>query len=262
MIHLAKLKTRTSLQYQNSKPASRTVIGLGIGLTIVALSACSSLLPANVPPPMLYSFDTVQTNAITKAAVPPEANVVNIGPTLIVSVPRAAAGFDTQQMMYMRQPHQLEYFRESQWVDTPAAMLLPLAVGAIEQSGRFGAVMQSPTTIASQYRLDLEVVRLQQEFFSQPSRVHFTLRAYLSDTTSHQIIAWREFDTNVNAETDNPYGGVVAANQAIRTTLIALASFCANHLKNLSESPADLASPSANPLAPKAASKLPRPDQR
>ena len=267
MINLAKPKTGTSLQYQFSKLASRKAIGLSISLTVVAiltLSACSSLLPANVPPPMLYSFDAVQTNVNTKPIVSLPAKSANAisGPTLTVSIPRAAAGFDTQQMMYMRQPHQLEYFRESQWVDTPAAMLLPLAVNAIEQSGRFGAVMQSPTTIVSQYRLDLEVVRLQQEFFSQPSRVHFTLRAHLSDIASHKIIAWREFDTNVNTESDNSYGGVVAANQAIRTTLIELASFCADTLKNSSESSAESATVPATQSAAGSAFKRPAPDRR
>jgi cholesterol transport system auxiliary component len=75
-------------------------------------------------------------------------------------------------------------------------------------------------------RLDTEVLRLQHEFLSKPSRVRFTLRAYLVDNVTRRVLASREFDETVPAATEDPYGGVVAANRAVRTVLERLASFC------------------------------------
>lgn len=157
-------------------------------------------------------------------------------PSLVVNVPRAAAGFDNHQIAYVRQAHKLEYFRQSEWVEAPAAMLAPMIVGALERGGKFNAVVRSPTSITGQLRLDLEIVRLQQEFYTVPSQVHFTLRAHLLDATTRKVIAWREFDTLVASPSEDPYGGVLAANNAARIVIEELASFCAQASENLQKS--------------------------
>jgi cholesterol transport system auxiliary component len=186
------------------------------------LSGCSMLLPANSPPPTLFSFDSPETVMQMK----PTAPLKNGAPTLIVSIPRAAPGFDSYQIVYIRRAHTFEYFRQSQWVDTPANMLAPLVVAALEGSGGFSAVIQSPTSVAGQLRLDLEIVRLQNEFFMLPSQAHFTLRAHLVDTSSRQVAAWREFDAMVPASSEDPYGSVLAANNAVRNVIKELVLFC------------------------------------
>ena len=40
------------------------------------------------------------------------------------------------------------------------------------------------------------------------------------------MVAWREFDESVTAKTDNPAGGVLAANQAVNNVLDQLTVFC------------------------------------
>jgi cholesterol transport system auxiliary component len=57
--------------------------------------------------------------------------------------------------------------------------------------------------------------------------VRFTLRAYLVDNSTRRVLAWREFDEGVAAASENPYGGVVAANRAVQSVLQQLAGFCA-----------------------------------
>jgi len=85
----------------------------------------------------------------------------------------------------------------------------------------------TPSAAAGDLRLDTEVVRLQQDFASQPSGVRFTLRAYVVDNTTRRVLAWREFDETAAAASEDPYGGVVAANQVVQTVLGRLAVFCA-----------------------------------
>ena len=51
---------------------------------------------------------------------------------------------------------------------------------------------------------------------AQPGRVVFTLRAYLVDTASRQVIASREFNETVVASSETPYAGVVAAKQPVQ----------------------------------------------
>jgi cholesterol transport system auxiliary component len=114
-------------------------------------------------------------------------------------------------------------------------MLAPLVVAALEGSGGFSAVIQSPTSVAGQLRLDLEIVRLQHEFLMLPSQAHFTLRAHLLDTGTRQVVAWREFDVMIPAPSEDPYGGVLAANTAVRSVIKELAVFCRQTAVNFPE---------------------------
>ena len=57
--------------------------------------------------------------------------------------------------------------------------------------------------------------------------MHFTLRAYLLNDKTRRVLAWREFDVTEAAASENPYGGVLAANRAAQTLLDQLAQFCA-----------------------------------
>ena len=154
-------------------------------------------------------------------------------PTLVISPPRAAAGFDSQRIIYLRDAYKLEYFANSEWVDPPPRMLGPLLASALERSGAFRAVIQAPGSASGDLRLDTQVIRLQQEFQTRPSRARFTLRAYLVDDKSRRVVAWREFEAEVPAASDDPYGGVVAANQAVQMVLADLSAFCAEAARGL-----------------------------
>jgi cholesterol transport system auxiliary component len=58
-----------------------------------------------------------------------------------------------------------------------------------------------------------------------PSRVRFTLRATLVDERTRRVIAVREFENSIAATTEDPYGGVVAANRAVQGALADLSLF-------------------------------------
>lgn len=192
---------------------------------VAALGGCSaSLLPKPAEQPALYAL-TDAAPAAPAAAAPRAAAAAK--PTLLINPPRAAAGFDTRHIVYLRQPHQIEYFAYSQWVDTPAQMLAPLIARQVERSGAFDAVLLAPTAAAGEMRLDTEVVRLQQDFGTTPSQVRFTLRAVLLDSRTRRVIAVREFDASVPAPSDDAPGGVAAANLAVQNVLAELAAFAA-----------------------------------
>ena len=193
------------------------------GLSLLAVCACSALRPGATPHPAFYSLEG--TRGAAPAATPITSPAA--APTLIINPGHAAAGFDSPRIIYVRETHKLEYFAHSEWVDPPARMLAPLLVAAVENSGAFRAVVLTPSAAAGDLRLDTEIIRLQHEFRTQPSRVRFTLRAYLVDDKTRRVLAWREFDAAVSAASEDPYGGVVAANRAVQIVLENLSAFCA-----------------------------------
>jgi cholesterol transport system auxiliary component len=170
-----------------------------------------------------YSLDAVHHELATLRE--PEATASR-RPTLIVNPTHAAAGYDSQRILYVRMPHQLEYYAHSEWIDTPARMLTPLIVAAIERSGGYQAVVFTPSAAVGELRLDTEIVRLQHEYDNQPGRVRFTLRAYIVDTKSRQVLGWHEFDEVVDVQSSGPYGVVIASNQAVNTAVEKLTIFC------------------------------------
>jgi cholesterol transport system auxiliary component len=193
-------------------------------LSIALVCGCSTIREAVVPSAHPNYYSLAEAGSVPSPAAPRAAGAAL---TLIVNPPHAAAGFDSQRMMYVRHAGQLEYFAYNEWIDTPARMLAPLIVTAVEGSGAFRAVVQTPSPASGDLRLDTEVLRLQHEFLSTPSVVRFTLRAYLIESATRRVVASREFEATAASASEDPQGGVVAAAKAVKSVLAQLATFCA-----------------------------------
>ncbi len=211
------------MMIMNKSHATQVERMIAIGLCLSALVACSALQPTSTPPTTFYSLDNSTSTAPKMAAASAKPALTTT--TLVINPPHAAAGFDGPHIIYVREPHKLEYFAHSEWVDPPARMLTALLVAAIEKTGSFGAVVLTPGAASGELRLDTEIIRLQHEFQTSPSRVRFTLRATLVDDKSRRVLAWREFDAIEPASSEDPYGGVLAANRAVQTVLDDLSQF-------------------------------------
>lgn len=140
-------------------------------------------------------------------------------PTLLVSLPEPAPGFETSRMVYVKMPHELNFYAASQWVESPAAMLAPLIVQRLESSGLWGAVAHIPTPVRGDLRLDIGEVALAQEFFQEPSRVRLSLRAQVLTIFDPHVLGTRRFDIREEAPSEDAYGGVLAAQRAVRQLL-------------------------------------------
>ncbi len=196
-------------------PSSRGALQAALGTVMVGLIACVSLGPET--PPTRYELQAEFEGQ----------PVAGPGPALVVAVPTAAPGFDGPRIVYVRRSHELEFFSRSEWVDAPARMFAPLLVRALERSGRFQAVAEARSAAAAGLRLESDIVRLQHEFTVRPSRVRLTVRVRLSDVASRRVLGAREFEAVEEAPSDDPYGGVVAANRAVRQVLDDIVAYCA-----------------------------------
>jgi cholesterol transport system auxiliary component len=185
------------------------------------LSACGVLQPVKQEIPNTYALEA-------RFEARPRSAGLDI---LEVSLPRARSGYDSARMAYVRKPHELEYFTKNQWVDTPARMLAPIMIQAIDSSGAFRAVVGNRTGALANWRLETEIVRLQQDFLSTPSRMRLSIRAQLIDVDNRRVQASRDFDAEEITASEDPYGGVVAANHAVERIMGELATFCADQIK-------------------------------
>ena len=193
----------------------------GAALLLLALTICGcSIKPAETVAARAYllnpniSIDKVPANPGRSDAA-----------TLLISTPKAQPGFDSARMAYLLRPNEVNYFAVNRWVDAPARMLARPLTQAMEGTGLWRAVVQAPTTARTDYRLDCENLALEQQFFSNPSRVRVALRAQLVELKSRQIIAAREFEVFETAASEDAYGGVIATDKAVATLLQQLAAW-------------------------------------
>lgn len=199
---------------------------IAAALVALVLAGCSTLRPTEAEPVRTY---------LLEAQFDRTAQVKPIPLVLAVSPPRAAPGYDTERMAFVRQPHRLEYFAKNRWAETPAKMLGPLLVRALEQRTGFKAVTPAGGMVKGDLRLDTEITLLQQEFTPSPSRLHMKLRVQLVEQASYRVLATQVFDAVEAAPADDPYGGVVAANRMLPRLLGQIADFAAMNGASLSE---------------------------
>jgi cholesterol transport system auxiliary component len=150
-------------------------------------------------------------------------------PVILITVPRAHGGYGTSRIAYMKEDYGLRYYTRSRWADNPARMLAPLLADAVQATGQFQALYATPGSVSADFRLDTELVRFHQDFRSLPSEMHITLRAQLIDLSNGEVLATLLVDRSMTADTDDAFGGVVAANRLLGQVLDELAQFCVSN---------------------------------
>lgn len=227
------MKRHPTFPQRSVAPRSVARVAAACGLLLLAitcltlLTACgASLLPQPAQPPAQFTL------AGSDSLRPPPATARASAPALLVAVPRAAPGYDSRRMVYQRRPQQLEAFAFHEWVDSPAQMLAPLLVRALQHSGAFRVVLLAPSAAQAGWRLETELIHLHQDFAARPSQLRLALRAVLLDAATRQVIAWRDFELAVAAAGDDPVAGAAAAHQATRQLLQAVAAFAAGQAAN------------------------------
>lgn len=204
----------------------KLAVRIATALLALVLAGCATLRPTEAGSVRTYLLD---------AQIDRTEQVKPIPLVLTVSPPRAAPGYDTMRMAFVRQPHRLEYFAKNCWTETPAKMLGSLLVRTLELRTGFKAVTPADSVVKGDVRLDVEITLLQQEFTASPSRLHMKLRVQLVEQASYRVLATQVFDEVETAPTDDPYGGVLAANRMLPRLFGQIADFAALNGIALSE---------------------------
>jgi len=201
------------------------ILGI-VRLTLLLMITACSLGPTETTAPRSYFLNPEITWKN------PHGSGERIGASvLLITQPKAQAGFDTARMAYLLRPYEVNYYGFNQWADTPARLLHRILVENLDKSGLWSAVLQTPSTVPAQYRLDCDNLILEQQFFSNPSRIRLALRAQLIETKKQSILASRYFELLEPAPSEDAYGGVLAANQATAKLLAQMAEWLDSALR-------------------------------
>ena len=177
------------------------------------LTACS---PVKTEVSDQYKLEAYSSKVLAKH----KSNV-----TILVSLPEALAGNQTEQMHYLQKPYELSTFVHNAWISSPANMLYPLMTQSLQKSGYFYAVISGPYVDKADDRLDTQIIELQQNFLVKPSVVELVVKVMLTHIADNRVIASRIIRERRACPADTPYGGVIAANKATQAFTADMAAF-------------------------------------
>jgi len=184
-------------------------------ISVTLLSGCSGLSTQNTTKTYVLHVDT--------QALPSSDKKNKSKQVLQVAIPKAAAGFDSPALLYLKQDYELNEYSKSRWIDTPARMLLPLLVQSLEHSQQFAAVLSaSNAQLGGELRLETEIIRLQQDFRHTPTQIELVVRVHVLDMVKHEILLAKTISITKIAPTADAQGGVMASNAAIEAFLTQL----------------------------------------
>jgi cholesterol transport system auxiliary component len=189
---------------------------LGVVTACLAVTGCALLSP----PPKVIVDKAVLTEVPDD---PPQRT--SRGDTLLVFSPKTTPLYDTTQMAYSTQPHEIAYFSEREWGETPSQMLYPLLVRTLENTHAFRAVLTEPFAARYTYALRTEILELIQDFSSDSASLVLSLRFQLTDSSAKTVIATREVSVHEPMRERNSYAGVMAANVATAKALQQMAQY-------------------------------------
>lgn len=150
--------------------------------------------------------------------------------SILITKPEAAAGYQTEEMLYTQKPFELLAFAHNGWIAPPADMLLPLIVQSLNATGYFKAIASPTTSEPTDYQLDTQLISLHQSFLTKPSMLEFRAKIVLYDTKNNRILASRVIEERIPCASNDPYAGVVAANQATAKFTAKLTNFVIKHI--------------------------------
>lgn len=198
---------------------NQIVIIVALVCSQILLTACSAItMPVSNQYTLgLYSHQKI---ALKKTAT-----------SLLISKPEAMAGYQTEQMLYVKKPYELTAFTKNAWISSPANMLYPLIMLSIQRTGYFNAVASGPYVDKTDYRLDVQLIELRQNFLVKPSALVLVAKAVLSHVADTRVVSSRTFSERVPCPSDTPYGGVIAANRATQALTANLSAFVVSEVK-------------------------------
>lgn len=181
------------------------------GGAVLALTGCSSLLGVT-PPGKLYQL-TAPRNFAT--------GLPHVSAQLLIDLPQASAGIDTDRIALSRSPLSLDYFADAQWTDRLPELIQNLLVAAFENSGAITAVGSNSAGLRTDFALRSEIRHFEAVYDTPngPPRVWVEIVTRLAAMRQRAIVAEGRFEQRALAAANDVPAIVAAFNAANQTVL-------------------------------------------
>ena len=189
---------------------SRRLLVLG---SAAALAGCASVL-GGAPPPQLYTL-----SAVPAADFPP--SLPKSKGQLLVEVPAASGGLDTERVALMHTPTTLDYFAGAAWTDRAPVMVQSLLVESFENTGKIGAIGREGLALRADYVLKPELREFTAVYSgaNDPPTVRVRLGLKLLRMSDRQLVDQRSVEAEERAQQNSITSVVDAFNAALHRAM-------------------------------------------
>ena len=180
---------------------------------LLALTDCASLLGlGGGPPPHLYRLTSV-------AAFPPD--LPHVPAQLLVEALQAPGGLDTRRVALSRSVLSLDYFADSEWVDTLPELIRTTLVDSFENSHAIVALGRDAIGLRADFALRSEIRHFEAEYGAAGGapRVSAVIVVELVKMPAGEIVAERTFAATEPAAANTIPAVVTAFDAALARIL-------------------------------------------
>jgi cholesterol transport system auxiliary component len=174
---------------------ARTILLLGAALQ--CLVACGGILPKPPPPPLLYRLTPLATAAPAQPAIAAQ---------LVVALPVAPSGLDTERIALSRSPTTIDYFADAAWTDRVPLMMQTVLVESLENAGQVRVVARQSPEMRGDVLLAVDVRHFEADYNGDSApEVRVVLDCRLIRMPDRNAIAVKSFAGTVRAaENETP----------------------------------------------------------
>jgi cholesterol transport system auxiliary component len=161
-------------------------------LALLALSACSSILPARQPAPDVYRLSQV--------SLPPQ-DTKPLAAQIVVDLPNASGGLDTDRIAVRSNPYELTYLAGARWTDHAPRLVQTALVEALESLNAFTGVGRPEDGIRQNFELvsDMRAFDILTEGGGSP-HVSIVISSKLLRSPGGEVLASRLFKADAKAK--------------------------------------------------------------
>ena len=175
---------------------------LMLGVALLALPSCSSLLPQPSPPPSLYRLTPATDFSPGQRVVPLQ---------LAIDAPIAEAALGTTRIALARAPTTLDYFADAAWTDRLTTVMQSLLIASFDNAHALAAVGPEGGTLRAECVLVTELRHFEAVYNGGgPPHWQIEITAKLVKLPERVLLADRTFHGDQPAAR-NDMGAIVEA---------------------------------------------------
>jgi len=166
------------------------------------------------------SADTKQYFVLTNVGNA-EANqtVLKRSKRLVIREAVAPYFYDSQRIVFSKDPSTRGYYQFAYWADAPAKRLTSLLLDEFEKVNLFETVTTQQSATTGDLQLNPEIIDFYHDIENRPGQVVVTIRIELVDFHSRTILASKVFSERVESKQYRAEGAVAAFNIALGRVL-------------------------------------------
>jgi cholesterol transport system auxiliary component len=198
-----------------------------LAVTLLALTACATLLRSNAPAAQVYLLRATPAAVETSAPQPATAS-------LQVARPQAAPGLYSDHIVTVAPEHRMSYYAGSQWAAPLPVLVETLVVERLRGTGAWAAVNDSESAFVSEYYLQIDIRRFEAEYTAAVSpTVRVNLDCAIGRRASRELLATFSVEAASQASANRVSTVVAAFAEATNAALDQLAERSARLVKSL-----------------------------